>query len=107
MKAKSFNDMSYNEKIAFMNSFLDELKGEEWDRFLIDTEYELYKDITCPFLNEEFSLVDRYNAEMSIGGMDLSLTDESEMIHKFTYDHKFGLQSENQAADNYGYKLAA
>jgi len=107
MNNKSFNEMTYKEKISHMDSFLDGLKGEDWDRFLINTEYELYKNIICPFLDDDFSPVDIYSTAMSIVRIDLPLVYESKMIYKFTYGHKVTLQSEGQSADNYGYKLAA
>jgi hypothetical protein len=99
--------MNYNEKIALMDSFLDGLKGEDWNSFLIDTEYEQYRNIICPFLDEDFSPVDIYNTAMSIVTIALPLIYESKMIYKFAYDYNVGLQSESHVADNYGYKLAA
>lgn len=104
---KSFNEMTYEEKVAQMDSFIQGVKGEDWDRFLIDTEYEQYKNIICPFFDDDFSPVDIYNTAMSIITMGLPLIYESKMNYKFTYDYKIGLQSESLAADNYGYKLAA
>ena len=107
MSIKSFNEMTYEDKIAQMDSFLEGLKGEDWDRFLIDTEYEQYKNITCPFMDEDFSPVDIYNTVMSVATIYLPLIYKSQMIYNLNYDYTIGIQSENHIADNYGYKLAA
>lgn len=107
MSTKSFNEMTYEEKVAQTDAFLEGLKGEEWDRFLIDTEYEQYKNIICPFLDDDFSPVGIYNTEMSIVTIALPLICESKMNYEFTYNYKTILQSQEYAADNYGYKLAA
>ncbi|MCK9377543.1 MAG: hypothetical protein M0P73_15500 [Syntrophobacterales bacterium] len=107
MNKKSFNEMTYEEKVAQMDSFLDGLTGEDWDRFLMDTEYELYKNIECPFLDEDFSPVDIYNTVKSIAIMDLPLIYESKNIYNLTHEYNIGVKSESHIADNYGYKLAA
>lgn len=107
MKNKMFNEMTYKEKTAHMDSFLDGLKGEDWDRFLNDTQYVFYQDIICPFLDDEFLPVDIYNTAVSVVKMYLPLIQESTIGYEFTYDYEVVLQSEESAADNYGYKLAA
>lgn len=104
MNTKTFNEMTYEEKVAQTDAFFNGLNGEDWDRFLIDTEYEQYKNITCPFLDDDFSPVDIYNKATAIA---LPLICDSQMNYEFTYDYKIVLQSKEPAADNYGYKLAA
>jgi len=104
MSTKSFNEMTYEEKVAQTDAFFKGLNGEDWDRFLIDTEYEQYKNITCPFLDDDFSFVDIYNTATAIA---LPLISDSQMNYKFIYEYKIVIQSKELAADNYGYKLAA
>lgn len=107
MNKKSFNEMTYEEKTAYMDSFIDGLKGEDWDNFLVDTQYELYKNIICPFLDDDFSPIDINNTAMSFVKIDLSTIHEITLDYEFTYDYKVALKSREHIADNYGYKLAA
>lgn len=107
MSTKSFNEMTYEEKVAQTDAFFNGLKGEDWDRFLIDTEYEQYKNIICPFLDEDFAPVHIYNTGTSIVRIAMPFICDSQMNYEFTYDYNVVLQMKEHAADNYGYKLAA